>query len=339
MTPLTLPPALTAPPVASVAPVARPQAAKPEDMAGAPPSFDAVRQTIAKSGPSPKSPAPSPTPDRATGAPPILDLVGQLLATILPKPANVPASVPATAPALADDVEATEVSASPSLPDPATPALIVTLPPLQLVAASQASAGTPSIQSAPATDASPRLFFPDAASSPIDAADFAEDLIAALTPAATSPLVADAKALAKVDGPVIIDPRPKLDMTSDAWLDQLARDITASASSDGKLSFRIVPPQLGRLDIAIETRDAGMAVHVKAETREAHLLIANAQHRLEEALSTQGLRVTETSVTSNGGGDLPQHHFMPQEALIEAVTENKREADAPTSGRDAGRFA
>lgn len=331
MTPLTLPPALTATPIASAAPVARPQAAQPAEPADAQPSFDAVRQTVAKSGPSPKTPAQPPTPNRATEAPPILDLAGQILAAILPKPATKPASV--------DDVKNIEVSASPPLPDPAVPALLVTLPPLQLVAASQASAGTPSIQSTPAAEASTRLFFPDAASSPIDAADFGDDLIAALTSATTSPLVADAKALAKVDGPVIIDPRPKLDMTSDAWLDQLARDITASATSDSKLSFRIVPPQLGRLDIAIETRDAGMAVHVKAETREAHLLIANAQHRLEEALSTQGLRVSETSVTSNGGGDLPQHHFVPQEALIEAVTETKREADAPTSGRDAGRFA
>jgi flagellar hook-length control protein FliK len=302
------------------------QSAEP---AGAQPSFDAVRQTVAKSRPSPKTPAQSPTADRATEAPPIFDLADQILAAILPKPSRSPAA----------EGDAKTADASASLPDPAASALIVTLPPLQLVAASSASAGTPVMQSAPAAEASPRLFFPDAASSPTDVADFAEDLIAALTSAATSPLVADAKALAKVDGPAIIDPRPQLDMTGDAWLDQLARDITASASSDGKLSFRIVPPQLGRLDIAIETREAGMAVHVKTETREAHLLIANAQHRLEEALSTQGLRVTETSVTSNGGGDLPRPQSGPQEALIEAVTETEREADAPTTGRDAGRFA
>ena len=329
MTLLALPPALTAAPIASAAPVVRPQTAQPAEPASAQPSFDAVSQTVAKSRPSPKTPAQSPTPDRATEAPPILDLAGQILAAILPKPSRSPAA----------EGDAKTADASASLPDPAASALIVTLPPLQLVAASSASAGTPVMQSAPAAEASPRLFFPDAASSPTDVADFAEDLIAALTSAATSPLVADAKALAKVDGPAIIDPRPQLDMTGDAWLDQLARDITASASSDGKLSFRIVPPQLGRLDIAIETRDAGMAVHVKTETREAHLLIANAQHRLEEALSTQGLRVTETSVTSNGGGDLPRPHSGPQEALIEAVTETEREADAPTSGRDAGRFA
>ncbi len=331
MTLLALPPALTAAPIASAAPVVRPQTAQPAEPAGAQPSFDAVRQTVAKSRPSPKTPAQSPTADRATEAPPILDLAGQILAAILPKPSRSPAAE--------GDAKTADASASLSLPDPAASALIVTLPPLQLVAASSASAGTPVMQSAPAADASPRLFFPDAASSPTDVADFAEDLIAALTSAATSPLVADAKALAKVDGPAIIDPRPQLDMTGDAWLDQLARDITASASSDGKLSFRIVPPQLGRLDIAIETRDAGMAVHVKTETREAHLLIANAQHRLEEALSTQGLRVTETSVTSNGGGDLPRPQSGPQEALIEAVTETEREADAPTTGRDAGRFA
>lgn len=328
MTPLALPPARAA---ASSASVARSQAVQSAEPAGAQPSFDEVRQTIAKSGRSPKTHAQSPAADRAMEAPSRENLAGQILAAILPKSSSSSADE--------GGVETTDASGSPSLPDPAVSALLATLPPLQTVAASPTPAGAPAIQSASSADASPRLFFPDAASSPIDAADFAEDLIAALTPAATSPLVADAKALVKVDAPVIIDPRPKLDMTSDAWLDQLARDITASASSDGKLSFRIVPPQLGRLDIAIETRDAGMAVHVKAETREAHLLIANAQHRLEDALSTQGLRVTETSVTSNGGGDLPQHHFMPQEALIEAVTETEREADAPTSGRDAGRFA
>jgi len=329
LTLLALPPAVTAAPIASATPVVRPQTAQPAEPAGAQPSFDAVRQTVAKSRPSSKTPAQSPTADHATEAPPILDLAGQILAAILPKPSRSPAA----------EGDAKTADASASLPDPAASALIVTLPPLQLVAASSASAGTPAMQSAPAAEASPRLFFPDAASSPTDVADFAEDLIAALTSAATSPLVADAKALAKVDGPAIIDPRPQIDMTGDAWLDQLARDITASASSDGKLSFRIVPPQLGRLDIAIETRDAGMAVHVKTETREAHLLIANAQHRLEEALSTQGLRVTETSVTSNVGGDLPRPQSGPQEALIEAVTETEREADAPTTGRDAGRFA
>ncbi len=327
MTLLALPPALTA------APIARQQAVKSEDTAGAPPSFDAVRQTIAKSGPASKTPTPSPTPDRATEKPPTLDLASQILTAILPEPSRSSAAE--------GDLETTDVSASasPSLPDPAVSALLATMPPLQTVAASPAPAGAAAIRSTLAAEASTRLFLMDGPSLPSDAADFAEDLIAALTSATASPLVADTKALAKVDGPAIIDPRPQLDMTGDAWLDQLARDITASASSDGKLSFRIVPPQLGRLDIAIETRDAGMAVHVKTETREAHLLIANAQHRLEEALSTQGLRVTETSVTSNGGGDLPRPQSGPQEALIEAVTETEREADAPTTGRDAGRFA
>ncbi len=328
MTPLVLPPARAAAPAASVA---RSQAVQSAEPADAQPSFDEVRQTIAKSRPSSKTSAQSPPPDRATGAPPSVDLAGQILTAILPKPSRLPAAE--------GDVETTDASASPSLPDPAVSALLATLPPLQTVAASPTPAGAPAVTSASPAEVSPRLFFPDTTSISTDAADFAEDLIAALTSATASPLVADPKALAKVDAPAIIDPRPKLDMTGDAWLDQLARDITASSSSDGKLSFRIVPPQLGRLDIAIETRDAGMAVHVKTETREAHLLITNAQHRLEEALSTQGLRVTETSVTSNGGGDLPRPQSGPQEALIEAVTETEREADAPTTGRDAGRFA
>lgn len=334
MTPMTLPPAPTGAPFASSAPVASPQTTNPEDTAVAQLSFDAVCQTIAKSAPSRKAAPQSPMPVRARKTSPSNSMVAQILAPIMPKPDS--------APAIEDDINTPSAPVFPALPDTSVTALLAIVPPPPVALAAPVTEDAPAIRSTGAAtvaaDAMPLLFFTDDPSSATDPADFAEDLIAALTPA-TSSLVADTKTLAKVDAPVLVDPRPKLDVTSDAWLDQLAKDISASATSDGKLSFRIVPPQLGRLDIAIETRDAGVAVHVKAETREAHLLIANAQHRLEEALGTQGVRVTETSVTSNGGGDLPRPHFMPQNPLIEAVTETKREADAPTTGRDAGRFA
>lgn len=175
-----------------------------------------------------------------------------------------------------------------------------------------------------------------------DAADFANDLLAAL---------GSAHAMARVSTPTdpmamtdaaaqVADATPVLDFTGDAWLDQLARDITATASTDGKLTFRIVPPSLGKLDINIETRDAGIAVHMKTETREAQAILSSAHPRLESALGAQGIRVTETSVASNGqDGNLPRPQFIPQKPAIEAVIVSEHEADAPTTGRDAGRFA
>lgn len=182
------------------------------------------------------------------------------------------------------------------------------------------------------------IFFEEKDSAGSDAADFAADLLAVLNTSQPAPAT-DLKATTKIDAPVQADQLPKLDLTSDAWLDQLARDITATASHDGKLSFRIVPPQLGKLDINIETRDAGVAVHMHAETREAQSIIAAAQPRLESALGQNGIRVAETSVASNGQENMPKPHFMPQRALIEAVNDVEHEADTPTSGRAAGRFA
>lgn len=175
-----------------------------------------------------------------------------------------------------------------------------------------------------------------------DAADFANDLLAAIGNARAMTTIAvptDQATTLSAPAPVV-DAAPVLDLSSDAWLDQLARDITATASADGKLSFRIVPPSLGKLDINIETRDAGVAVHMKTETREAQAILSTAQPRLESALGAHGIRVAETSVASNGqDGNLPRPQFMPQKPAIEAVTIPENEADAPTTGRDAGRFA
>lgn len=182
----------------------------------------------------------------------------------------------------------------------------------------------------------------DVAADPVrgNAADFAQDLLAALGGSSTSSSVMADRVTAPSDVAPVAAPLPPVDMTGDAWLEQLAQDIAATANADGKLSFRIVPPQLGRLDINIETRDAGIAVHMKAETREAHAIIAASQPRLEDALGAQGIRVSQTSVTSNGGGgNLPRPHFVPQKPVIEAVNDTEHEADAPTLGRAAGRFA
>lgn len=209
----------------------------------------------------------------------------------------------------------------------------------------QGNAPQPVSLSAKAAKADAPTFFKDSDTAPTDAADFAADLLAALGSTAASASVTDVKAAARIDAsatidiPATADVFPDLDMTSDAWLDQLTRDITATASADGKLSFRIVPPQLGRLDINIEARDAGVAVHMKTETREAQSIIAAAQPRLETALGQNGLRVAETSVASNGQENLPKHQFTAQKALIEAVNEHEPEADTPTLGRAAGRFA
>lgn len=234
------------------------------------------------------------------------------------------------------------VEAMPSAPLlPAVPPVAVPLPlPVLADLAPVSAAPAKAIGAAASGSASASIFFQDAETHAPDAADFAADLLAALTSTnSTAALITDAKAAVPTDLKALAPELPKLDMTSDAWLDQLARDITATANTEGKLSFRIVPPQLGQLDINIETRDAGVAIHMKAETREAQAIIASAQPRLENTLGQNGIRVAETSVTSNGQDNLPKPHFIPQNALIEAVNELEPEAEVRTAGRAAGRFA
>src|SRR3546814_8242513 len=56
-----------------------------------------------------------------------------------------------------------------------------------------------------------------------------------------------------------------LDMDSDgAWIDQLARDIAATKSDSGDISFRLMPRHLGRLDVAM--RMEGEGVSLKMDT-------------------------------------------------------------------------
>lgn len=269
------------------------------------PSFESVRQEVAATI-APPSVEPADTKEVS------VDLALELPSPVAPQP--VPTIIPA----------------------------VLTLPQLPVVSAEAFSptlAAKPAGIAALSTTAPAPAFFDDTDSVPTDAADFAADLLAAMGSSNTTTPVTDLTASAKIDAPMTTDVAPELDMTSDAWLDQLARDITATASTDGKLSFRIVPPQLGRLDINIETRDAGVAVHMKAETREAQSILVAAQPRLESAMGQNGIRVAETSVTQNGQENLPKPHFIPQKALIEAVNDIEPEADTPTLGRAAGRFA
>lgn len=173
-----------------------------------------------------------------------------------------------------------------------------------------------------------------------DMVGFAEDLIAALSSASRqidSPAI-DAAPIRAADA--LQAKLPELDMSKEsAWLDRLARDIAATASDTGKLSFRMVPPHLGKLDISIETRSEGVAVQMSAETREARSLISAAQPKLTEALGAQGIRVAEASVTSGRGEEMPRHRHLTPIQLIETALDHEADAETQRPARAAGRFA
>jgi flagellar hook-length control protein FliK len=136
-----------------------------------------------------------------------------------------------------------------------------------------------------------------------------------------------------------------LDLARDnRWLDSLARDIVAAATDQDRLSFRLRPDNLGRLDIDLAQMGGDLSVKITASTDDAAKIVAAAQPRLFEELRAQGLRVS--------GGDVAtsNHQQFGQSASGQSLSSRKAEPiehsafseednDPPKTTRPAGRFA
>jgi len=93
-----------------------------------------------------------------------------------------------------------------------------------------------------------------------------------------------------------------LDMTSDdAWIEQLARDIAATKSQSGDISFRLMPRHLGRLDVAMRQEDGGVSLKLDTQHEATATVVHAAQGRLVEDLRQQGVRVAGAEVTCTPG--------------------------------------
>jgi flagellar hook-length control protein FliK len=135
----------------------------------------------------------------------------------------------------------------------------------------------------------------------------------------------------------------QLDLARDSrWLDALARDIVAVAETPDRLSFRLSPPQLGRLDVDLSASDSGLSVRMNASSEAATQIIAAAQPRLIDELKNQGLRVAEAQVsTSNGGQSQGQNQQQQRDAdqMIEFARARFERAAETNLTRPTGRFA
>ena len=244
----------------------------------------------------------------------------------------VPNAAPATDPA------AIVAAAFPTAAKPARP-----------VEASQVRAET----DAPATPVAPRPRDPATpmpvltgaeapAAKPVDAAPSMTILFA--QPAAPGATVA-----AAATAPVQLAERV-LDMDSDgAWIDQLARDIAATKSDSGDISFRLMPRHLGRLDVAMRMEGEGVALKMDTHHEATATIVTAAQGRLVEELRQQGVRVAGAEVTCTPGETGRQSQSQsrgtaPDPAhLIETATqraEPRPETDSEGRAADRrGRFA
>lgn len=127
------------------------------------------------------------------------------------------------------------------------------------------------------------------------------------------------------------------------WLDQLAGDIAAVQDRDRDLSFRLIPAQLGQLDVKIASSDDGMQLNFNTQTEEAARIIGSAQLRLVEELKAQGVRVAGSEVNAGAGQQsFSQQNGQPARAATIAeferpslVASEQTTANEPQNGRFA----
>jgi flagellar hook-length control protein FliK len=134
-------------------------------------------------------------------------------------------------------------------------------------------------------------------------------------------------------------PAPHLAMDS-GWIDSLARDIAASASTDGKLNFRLVPEYLGKLDIALAHVDGALDIAMKASTDVAAAIIVAEQPRFIEELRQSGLKIGNFEMTSGQQGSFArqQQSSSPNMPLTMSPPLSVLQKTSPSSKRN-NRFA
>ncbi len=87
----------------------------------------------------------------------------------------------------------------------------------------------------------------------------------------------------------------------DAWIDQIARDITQTAGKDSTMRFRLAPETLGELKVEITHSERGAHVRLNVASEAAQQALAAAEHKLNAEARAQGVRIAETEINFTGG--------------------------------------
>lgn len=111
------------------------------------------------------------------------------------------------------------------------------------------------------------------------------------------------------------------------WADALAHRLVMMArDGESTASLKLVPVDLGPLDIQISVRDGEASVHFGAANQETRNVLEASLPRLRELLGAQGLQLANASVSQQSGGqNRPEKSSGP--AAVGAVAE-----DAEVSG-------
>ena len=80
------------------------------------------------------------------------------------------------------------------------------------------------------------------------------------------------------------------------WIASLAQDIAALQGDDGLLRFQLLPRNLGRIEVSVQTGSEGVSVRVAAENAAAQSVLAAAQTRLVDDLRNNGVRIAAAEI-------------------------------------------
>lgn len=151
--------------------------------------------------------------------------------------------------------------------------------------------------------------------------------------------VASATAVPASRTDMIVDRQLDL-VRNEQWLGELAHDIASTSGDNNRLSFRLMPRQLGRLDVEVTRAHNGLSLAIHTESDSAQAILTAAQPRLADEIRAQGLRLADTQMFSGDARHSPGHDGAPRPApLIETFTDFTETADAPEPEKRDGRYA
>lgn len=127
---------------------------------------------------------------------------------------------------------------------------------------------------------------------------------------------------------------------SEQWLGELAHDIASTSGDNNRLSFRLMPHQLGRLDVDVTRSHNGLSLTIHTESDSAQAILSAAQPRLADEIRAQGLKLADTQMFSGDARHSSGNDGYPHPApLIETFTTFTDTVDEPEPEQRDGRYA
>ncbi len=127
---------------------------------------------------------------------------------------------------------------------------------------------------------------------------------------------------------------------NEKWLGELAHDIATSTGESNRLSFRLMPHQLGKLDVDVSRSQNGLSLSIRTESDSAAAILSAAQSRLTDEIRSLGVRLADTQMFSGDSRQSPGQDANARPAqLIETFISPTETVDAPEEERRDGRYA